>query len=401
MKKNLKRIISVFLMITMMVSICPYIKDVSADEFSDNEDKYLKMCSSSNITNSNKSTCESFNSYLQKKNAQLKKDIQSQTTEANNTKSSLDSVSSQITTLETQISEKQKEIDYIQTSIDNLNASIKVKEDEVKTRMYSQQSYNNSNTYIDYIFGSKNFADFFSRISSINEITEYDDDLINQLAEEKKQVEQQQNTIKTAKTNLDSQKEQQVALQTQYNNLYAAQTANLNSAKASQAELNKASSSVNNALSSFYEAAAGSSSSGNISVSGDSALGQAIANKALSKRGCRYYWGATGPNYFDCSGLVYWAFNAAGKSIPRLTAAGYAGQGQSVSRNQLQAGDIVTFSWNGSTIAHIGIMINNSTFVHASGKGSGTVGQYADQCVKTQSLTGYYLANVHNYRRMY
>ena len=71
-------------------------------------------------------------------------------------------------------------------------------------------------------------------------------------------------------------------------------------------------------------------------VPGDSAVGNAIAQKALTRLGCRYWWGANGPNYFDCSGLVYWAYNQAGVSLGRTTAAGYAGSGKAISRSELQ-----------------------------------------------------------------
>lgn len=50
----------------------------------------------------------------------------------------------------------------------------------------------------------------------------------------------------------------------------------------------------------------------NTSTDSSATLGVKIANYALSKQGSRYYWGAQGPTYFDCSGLVYWAHNQAG-----------------------------------------------------------------------------------------
>ena len=106
-----------------------------------------------------------------------------------------------------------------------------------------------------------------------------------------------------------------------------------------------------------------------------------IANYALSKQGSRYYWGAQGPTYFDCSGLVYWAHNQAGVKIGRTTAAGYAGSGKSVSYSNLQIGDVITFNY-GRGVAHIGIYIGSGRMVHASGKGSETVGQDPNQCVK-------------------
>ena len=149
----------------------------------------------------------------------------------------------------------------------------------------------------------------------------------------------------------------------------------------------------------LYRAPSGGGGGGSY-VPGDSAVGNAIAQKALTRLGCRYWWGANGPNYFDCSGLVYWAYNQAGVSLGRTTAAGYAGSGKAISRSELQPGDVITFSY-GSGVAHIGIYIGGGSFVHASGEGSGTVGQYPDQCVKTAPLSGYWERYVYNYRRLY
>lgn len=68
-----------------------------------------------------------------------------------------------------------------------------------------------------------------------------------------------------------------------------------------------------------------------------------------------YVWGAQGPNSFDCSGLVYAAFKSAGLAWPnwdRLNAALYAGYTYHVPLSQLQPGDLLFYSYNG-TIANI------------------------------------------------
>ena len=70
--------------------------------------------------------------------------------------------------------------------------------------------------------------------------------------------------------------------------------------------------------------------------------GQAIVDAAASKIGSPYVWGATGPNSFDCSGLTSWAYKQVGKDIPRTSEA-QAASGTKISRNDLQAGDIVAF----------------------------------------------------------
>jgi len=86
---------------------------------------------------------------------------------------------------------------------------------------------------------------------------------------------------------------------------------------------------------------------------------------ALSKVGKPYRWGASGPNAFDCSGLVKWSFAQAGKSLPRTSRA-QASAGTPVSKANLQPGDLVFFY---KPISHVGIYIGNGKIVHASRKG--------------------------------
>ena len=89
------------------------------------------------------------------------------------------------------------------------------------------------------------------------------------------------------------------------------------------------------------------------------------SNKAVqlakTKLGKPYKWGATGPNSFDCSGLVYWVAKQMGKSVPR-TSKQQSTYGQSVSKSNLQAGDCVFF---GSPVHHVGIYIGGGQYIHA------------------------------------
>ena len=83
---------------------------------------------------------------------------------------------------------------------------------------------------------------------------------------------------------------------------------------------------------------------------------------ALSKQGSPYDWGAAGPDSFDCSGLMYWAYQQHGKTIPRTSQAQIAG-GQSVSVDELQPGDLVGYF---PGVTHVGMYIGNGQIVHAS-----------------------------------
>lgn len=90
-----------------------------------------------------------------------------------------------------------------------------------------------------------------------------------------------------------------------------------------------------------------------------------VVAAALSKLGAPYSWGATGPDAFDCSGLMFWAYQQEGKSIPRTSSAQIAG-GQSVSINDLQPGDIVGYY---PGVTHVGMYIGDGKIVHASDYG--------------------------------
>ena len=87
--------------------------------------------------------------------------------------------------------------------------------------------------------------------------------------------------------------------------------------------------------------------------------------KAVTKKGLPYVWGATGPNSFDCSGLVQWAFKQLGVNLPRTSAA-QSHFGTPVSRSQLRPGDLVFFY---HPVSHVGIYIGNNKIFNAFNSG--------------------------------
>ncbi|AFA73828.1 hypothetical protein, NLP/P60 family [Gordonia polyisoprenivorans VH2] len=95
---------------------------------------------------------------------------------------------------------------------------------------------------------------------------------------------------------------------------------------------------------------------------------QSAAEKAVraaeTKIGAPYVYGAAGPNAFDCSGLVYWSYQQAGKTIPR-DSYGQLGGGRAVNYADAQPGDVLIF--NGGS--HAGLYIGNGQFIHASTEG--------------------------------
>ncbi|MFF2557266.1 NlpC/P60 family protein [Nocardia sp. NPDC058058] len=82
----------------------------------------------------------------------------------------------------------------------------------------------------------------------------------------------------------------------------------------------------------------------------------------LTRIGAPYVWGAVGPEQFDCSGLVQWAFHQVGKNVPR-TSQQQASYGTPVDEKDLRPGDVVFFY---SDISHVGIYAGNGLMLHAS-----------------------------------
>lgn len=102
------------------------------------------------------------------------------------------------------------------------------------------------------------------------------------------------------------------------------------------------------------------------SIGGYNATGKAadLLRVAMSKRGKRYVWGATGPNTFDCSGLTQWSHKQIGIKIPRVARA-QAASGKSISKSAMKPGDLVFFKKGKNPVHHVGIYVGNGEFLHA------------------------------------
>lgn len=101
-------------------------------------------------------------------------------------------------------------------------------------------------------------------------------------------------------------------------------------------------------------------------VTGSGAAGRAAiaVRAALSRLGRPYVWGATGPDQFDCSGLVQWSYAQAGIHLDRTTYQ-QIHDGIAVPRSQVRPGDLV-FPHAG----HVQLAIGNNLVVEAPYSGA-------------------------------
>lgn len=95
----------------------------------------------------------------------------------------------------------------------------------------------------------------------------------------------------------------------------------------------------------------------------------ALFAEAERHLGKSYRWGASGPDSFDCSGFVYFVYNASGvANIGRTTAQGYYNMSTPVRPEEAQPGDLVFFHStisSANTVTHLGIYLDNGLMVHA------------------------------------
>ncbi|MGL5346210.1 MAG: SH3 domain-containing protein [Peptostreptococcaceae bacterium] len=109
---------------------------------------------------------------------------------------------------------------------------------------------------------------------------------------------------------------------------------------------------------------------------------QRVVDLAHAQLGKPYVWGAEGPSSFDCSGLTYYVYKQVGITLPRVSRDQYSA-GRAVSKSDLQAGDIVFQSTDGSgKITHVGIYVGNGYMIHSPKPG--------DVVKKTNMNTSYW-----------
>jgi cell wall-associated NlpC family hydrolase len=92
---------------------------------------------------------------------------------------------------------------------------------------------------------------------------------------------------------------------------------------------------------------------------------QIAVDTALAQQGKPYVWGGAGPDSYDCSGLMQYAYAAAGISLPHSSSM-QSTMGTPVAYSDLQPGDLVFFY---TPVSHVGMYIGNGQMVHAGTSG--------------------------------
>ena len=105
-----------------------------------------------------------------------------------------------------------------------------------------------------------------------------------------------------------------------------------------------------------------------------SELRSAVVDYAMQYLGNRYVHGgqslATGT---DCSGFTCYVYKEFGYSLSRTPQGQYTSAGRGIDMSQIQPGDVICYSSNGSTCTHVGLYIGNGQIIHAANSRKGVI----------------------------
>lgn len=186
-----------------MALLLTQVQPVKAEDFAGNEDYYKNLCAQPQQSAADVQTCVNYKNYLIGKSNDLSNEIASLDQKLAGVKGNMDGlmaiiseidtklagIESNIATTEALIVTIQDNIVTLQTTIVNKEEDIEARDALVKTRMQSEQVNVGINQYIDFIMGAEDLMSLIRIVEGLSVITEYDQDLINTLAEERKQLQ--------------------------------------------------------------------------------------------------------------------------------------------------------------------------------------------------------------------
>lgn len=293
----------------------------------------------------------------------------------------------------------QQSADEAQTRIDEINVEIADVQSRLGDRAHSMYR-SGAASFLDLLLGSTSFSEFATNWDLLNKVNNNDAELVQKNKDLRDEAQQQKDTFdeqtRIAAQKADEAKQLQDEAQSTVNSMQAtydslsAEVAELvaqekaaqEAAAAAQAQqtveqsANQAASNDNGGsndggsnggyIDNGGSSDGGSNNGGGSSNGGSSSsqpsynpsTGNAVVDRAYSKIGCWYSWGAVGPDTFDCSGLVSYALTG---SYSRLGTTYTFMAWPQVS--DPQPGDICTSSY------HCGIYIGGGQMIHAPQQG--------------------------------
>jgi peptidoglycan DL-endopeptidase CwlO len=265
-------------------------------------------------------------------------------------------------------------------------------------RLFAMYTAGNENSNLEVLLGASSIDDLMSRIDTVNRVSDQSTEVLKQVKIFRTAVQTREARLKNAHVQQEKLVAERSAQKASIEGQLAERRQLLSSIKseidriqaaerAQQAQLAaQARARLSTAGAEVLNASAGAITSSEPVYAPPPGQYGGVVGIAMQYLGTPYVYGGASPGGFDCSGLVMYAFAQIGVSLPHNAAAQY-GYGVPVSRDQLQAGDLVFF--NG--LGHVGIYVGGGSFIHAPHTGD---------VVKISSLSGWYSSTWVGARRL-
>ena len=292
----------------------------------------------------------------------------------------------------------QRSMEEQQVKIDETTEEIEGLQDRLSTRARSMYR-SGSTTFIDFLLGASSFAEFTQNWELLNQINANDADLVDQTKAAREQLQaakdefarQEQIAAQKAAECKQIHDEVQVKVQNatdlmnsldeEARALLEQEQAAAAAAAAAQAQAEAEAAAAAAGGNGGSNQGGGSNDGGNLGGGnqggggndgggstivypgggGSAGDNSAAYSYACSRIGCPYVWGAEGPDSFDCSGLVTWAYRQLGIELPHQSEAQMARATRVVSVSEARPGDVL---WR---YGHVGIAggYGGTPYVHA------------------------------------
>ena len=314
------------------------------------------------------------------------------------------------------IDKAKDEINVTEKKIEQISKDIVIAENNIKGEeaLFNQRMrvmfMNGADSYLEVLFDSKGLEDFISRVENIKKIVEYDNKVISELNEKKKDIEDIKtslsnnkskvlalkannekklgnltaNKIKQGQLIVEAEKQQElykdeiakteVQLLSTMNQIKEAAKQALKKEVAivtkkvevKAASENKTTYENNTNLVQKEDTKQETKAEPTVEVTSTQKPSSVSTNELVAYAetflGTPYEWGAVGVDTFDCSGFVKYVYAHFGVRLGRTTY-DQIGNGEYVSRDNLQPGDLVFFG-TGSP-HHVGIYVGDNIYIHA------------------------------------
>lgn len=317
----------------------------------------------------------------------------------------LSDIQSQLQSATNDVVSTSQDLSDKQSEVEQTHGDLEVKKNELSEIMRSNYKQGSAST-LDFILGSTSIDDLVSRVTYMDKVSKQRADVIasvksleEQLKQEEAELEDKQDQ-QSAKVellqsqaseydsrvseamsyynSLDSELQAQVAeAATKQNNsavstaVQAAKDANDRVSESKQAEQqapsdkeskDQADHDTENVPEPTVPSNKSDSNPGNSSTNNSaSSIGGGGVSTALAQIGKPYVYGATGPNSFDCSGLVCYSYGyARGRTTGDMISSLQASGDWKTDISQLSYGDLIFTDYG-----HVGIYLGGGTMVHA------------------------------------